>query len=260
MLRLSAARGDLFSVLGLPREFDAQSCAGYKSLLFSRMLTEDDDSTLSYAGIYFPWLIVRDAADDQPGAIRSVAPDATILGSIAALTIASGAWFAPGNQLLKGVVDLDPPTTDRAPYIFFDNHLNLVVQESPGFLAMSSFTLSPSSQLEDINVRRLLILLRRLALREGVDYVFQPNDRAFWRIVQRRFEEVLGGLFLRGAFAGTTQAESFMVRTDSSVNPPESVAQGRFIVEIRVAPSLPLEFLTVRLLQSGGDLSFSEET
>lgn len=260
MLRLSAARGDVFSVLGLPREFDAQSRVSYKSLLLSRMLSEDDDSTLSYAGIYFPWLIVRDAADNQPGAIRSVAPEATILGSIAALTIASGAWLAPGNQLLKGVVDLDPPTTDQAPYIFFDNHLNLVVQESPGFLAMSSFTLSPSSQLEDINVRRLLILLRRLALREGVDYVFQPNDPGFWRIVQRRFEEVLGGLFLQGAFAGTTPAESFMVRTDSSVNPPESVEQGRFIVEIRVAPSLPLEFLTVRLLQSGGDLSFSEGT
>jgi phage tail sheath protein FI len=67
-------------------------------------------------------------------------------------------------------------------------------------------------------------------------------------------------MFLRGAFAGATQDESFLVRTDISVNPPESVEQGRFIVEIRVAPSLPLEFLTVRLLQSGGDLTLSEET
>jgi hypothetical protein len=259
MLRLSAARADLFSVLSLPREFDSQHCATYASQLRGRLSDEDGDSTLSYAGIYFPWLIVRDAADDQPGAVRSVTPEGTILGSIASLTIASGAWFAPGNRLLQGIVDLDPPTTSQAPLIFFDNQLNLVVQEPRGFLTMSSFTLSASPQLEDINVRRLLILLRRLALREGVDYVFQPNDSSFWRVVQRRFEEVLGDLFLKGAFAGSKQAESFRVRADSSVNPPESVEEGRFIVELRVAPSLPLEFLTVRLLQSGGDLSVSEE-
>jgi len=267
MLRLSAARADVFSVLGLPRQFDAARFVSYASQLENLLAPqetlqapEDGDTTLSYGGIYFPWLIVRDAADDQPGAIRSVAPEGTVLGSIAAVTIAGGAWLAPGNQLLRGVVDLDPPTTDQAPLLFFENQLNLVVQEPRGFLAMSSFTLSSSPQLEDINVRRLLILLRRLALREGVDYVFQPNDSSFWRIVQRRFEDVLGGLFLKGAFAGSTQAESFRVTTDASVNPPESVEQGRFIVELRVAPSLPLEFLTVRLLQSGGDLTLSEET
>jgi hypothetical protein len=260
MIRLCAARGDVFTVLSVPRQFDAQLCATYKNSLVSALAPENGDTTLSFAGLYFPWLIARDTVDDQPGSVRSVSPEGTILGSVAALTIASGAWFAPGNQLLRGVVDLDPPTTDQAPYIFFDNQLNLVVQDSRGFLAMSSFTLSSSRRLEDINVRRLLILLRRLALREGVDYVFQPNDSSFWRIVQRRFEEVLGDLFLKGAFAGSTQAESFLVRTDSSVNPPESVEQGLFVVEMRIAPSLPLEFLTVRLLQSGGDLTLSEET
>jgi hypothetical protein len=260
MIRLCAARGDVFSVLSVPHQFDAQLCATYKNLLTSTLAPENGDTTLSFAALYFPWLIARDTVDDQPGSIRSVSPEGTILGSAAALTIASGAWLAPGNQLLEGVVDLDPPATDRSPFLFFDNQLNLVIQDSRGFLAVSSSTLSSSRHLEDINVRRLLILLRRLALREGVDYVFQANDSSFWRIVQRRFEEVLGDMFLRGAFAGATQDESFLVRTDISVNPPESVEQGRFIVEIRVAPSLPLEFLTVRLLQSGGDLTLSEET
>lgn len=258
MLRLSAARADLFSILSLPKGFDTQQCVSYASQLSQLLSSENGDSTLSYGGIYFPWLIVRDAADEQPGAIREVTPEGTILGSIARLTIASGAWLAPGNQLLQGIVSLDPPTSSQTPLIFFDTQLNLIVQESRGFLAMSSFTLSPSSRLKDVNVRRLLILIRRLALREGVDYVFQPNDSSFWRVVRHRFEEILGDLFLKGAFAGSTQAESFRVTTDSSVNPPESVNQGRFIVELRVAPSLPLEFLTVRLLQSGGDLSMSE--
>jgi hypothetical protein len=43
------------------------------------------------------------------------------------------------------------------------------------------------------------------------------------------------------------------------VNTPRSVDQGRFIVELRVAPSLPMTFLTVRLVQSGDRLLVLEE-
>jgi phage tail sheath protein FI len=257
LIRLCAARGDVFAFLGLPRSYDAGTCVLYRSQLTSLLSPENGGTTLSYGAIYFPWLTVRDSADDQPGAVRVVSPEGPVMGSTAALTISSGAWYA-ANQLLNGVVDLYPELEDDAPLLFFNNQLNLAAQDARGFLPIGSFTLSTDSQLAEINVRRLLILLRRLALQAGEDYVFQPNDTSFWRIVRRRFEELLGGLFQQGAFAGSTADESFRVRTDSSVNPPESVALGRFIVELSVAPSLPLEFLTVRLLQTGGDLMYSE--
>jgi phage tail sheath protein FI len=96
-----------------------------------------------------------------------------------------------------------------------------------------------------------LILLRRLALQVGVTYVFEPHNAAFQRSVQRGFEAVLDDLFQRGAFAGGTAATSYQVVTDMSVNTPQSVDQGRFIVELKVAPSLPLAFITFRLVQTG---------
>jgi phage tail sheath protein FI len=65
-------------------------------------------------------------------------------------------------------------------------------------------------------------------------------------------------MFMRGAFAGATAAASFQVVTGSSINTPQSVDQGRFIAEIKVAPSLPLSFLTIRLVQSG-DRTFAVE-
>jgi hypothetical protein len=258
MIRLCAARADLFGLLGLPRWYDAPTCVLYETLLTALLAGENAPVTLSFAAIYFPWLVVLDSADDQPGAIRSISPEGSMAGVMAALTLSSGAWFSPGNQLLQAVVDVDEQLGDQAPILFFENQLNLVMQDASGFLTLSSFTLSPSSQLTEINVRRLLILLRRLALREGVDYVFQPNDTTFWRRVQQRFEDVLSNLFIQGAFAGSTQDESFQVTTDSSVNTPDTVARGQFIVLISIAPSLPMEFLTVRLLQEGGDLTLSE--
>jgi phage tail sheath protein FI len=95
-------------------------------------------------------------------------------------------------------------------------------------------------------------------LREGVDYVFQPNDTNFWRRVKRRFDDLLGKLFIQGAFAGATQDQSFIVTTDSSVNTPQTVAEGQFIAEINIAPSLPLEFLALRLVQQGENVTLTE--
>lgn len=260
MLRICAARGDVFAVLGLPRAYDTGTTLLYQSQLAAAMSSEEGDRTLSFGGIYHPWLFVLDAAaGETPEAVRSLSPEGTICGTFAARTLDSGAWVSPANQVLKGVVDLDPHFEDEAALTFFNQQLNLIVQESEGFLSMSSFTLSGEIDLVEINVRRLIILLRRLALREGTNYVFQPNSITFRRAVRRRFQDVLNGLFLRGAFAGATAAESFLVRIDSSVNTPQTIEQGLFIVELSIAPSVPLEFLTVRLVQTGGDLQLAEQ-
>ena len=61
---------------------------------------------------------------------------------------------------------------------------------------------------------------------------------------------MLDGMFERGAFAGANPATSYQVVTDSSLNTPQSVDLGRFIIELRVAPSLPMRFLTIRLVQT----------
>jgi phage tail sheath protein FI len=89
--------------------------------------------------------------------------------------------------------------------------------------------------------------------------VFEPLGPTLRRAVQRGFELLLTDMFRRGAFAGASVAQSFRVVTDNTVNTPRDAAAGRFIVELRVAPSVPLSFLTVRLAQSGSRLTVSEE-
>jgi phage tail sheath protein FI len=98
-----------------------------------------------------------------------------------------------------------------------------------------------------------------LALRLGATYVFEPHSGAFRRAVQRGFEAMLEEMFGRGAFAGRTTDTSFQVVTDEVLNPPHSVDQGRFIVELRIAPSQPLEFLTIRLVQTGDRTLVTQE-
>ena len=61
---------------------------------------------------------------------------------------------------------------------------------------------------------------------------------------------MLDDMFERGAFAGATPTSAYQVVTDDSLNTSQSVDQGRFIVELKVAPSLPMTFLTIRLVQT----------
>jgi phage tail sheath protein FI len=170
---------------------------------------------------------------------------------MAARALSRGAWLSPANEPLAGVIALSPAFARDVWPSLFAAQVNLVQQDPRGFLLLSADTLSQRSDLQPINVRRLLILLRRLALQEGMRYVFQSHDEAFRRLVHNQFERILADLYRRGAFAGDTAAAAYQVVTDDTVNTPRERDQGRFIVELRLAPSQPLAFITVRLVQTG---------
>jgi phage tail sheath protein FI len=125
-------------------------------------------------------------------------------------------------------------------------------------MPMSATTLSGDVDSSPVNVRRLLALLRRAAVRQGNVFAFEPNGDRLARNVQGTFTALLDGLYRRGAFAGATADASYRVVADATVNPPASVDQGRFVVELQVAPSLPLEFLTVRMVQQNGAATITE--
>lgn len=284
LLRMCAARGDLFAVLSIPehyREDDAESYV--KTLKSSTAAAIEVDSSFriefegavevrrinvlsmplgageagdfSQAAVYHPWLIGGEERDR----FRSNPPEGAACGVIAARTLNRGAWIAPANEAMRGPVALTPKVNSERWLDLQEARINVIRQDPRGFLSMSADTLSDDDDLRPINVRRLLSLLRRLAVRLGATYVFEPNDASFRRSVERGFEAMLGEMFARGAFAGPTPQTAFQVVTGDSLNTAESVELGRFIVELRVAPSLPMTFMTIRLVQTG-DRSFVVET
>ena len=258
LLRLCAARGDLFTVLSLPEHYREDKAIEHVSLLKAPAdlvppvedvpaLTRGEVNVFSYGAVYHPWLISRENQDDE--SLR-MPPCGAVIGSIAESALTRGGWIAPANRPLRGVMALQPNILPERHFEIQEARINLVRQEPRGFLVLDADTLSDDEDLRPINVRRLLILLRRLALRLGATYVFEPNSASFRRNVDRGFTEMLDGMFERGAFAGATPATAYQVVTDDSLNTPQSIDLGRFIIELRVAPSLPMTFLTIRLVQT----------
>jgi hypothetical protein len=264
LLRMCAARGDLLAVLALPEHYREDEAIQHMAVLRSPLtqgqeiamigaswvppLGYGESRAFTYGALYHPWLVER--VSDRPLRWLRVPPDGAACGVLAQRALNRGAWIAPANELLRDVIALSPPLK-RARWLDLQvAQVNVVRQEPRGFVVMNADTLSNDPDLRPINVRRLLMLLRRLALREGFRYVFEPNDDAFRRLVERSFEGMLEQMFERGAFAGATPETSFQVVTSNTINTRQSVEAGRFIVELRVAPSLPMTFLTVRLVQT----------
>ena len=269
-LRFSAARGDLLAVLALPDHYRDEGArfhvgalsGGSTQNLASGVppLTQGERGVLGFGALYHPWLADLATAGDPRGeTLRRVPPEGAVCGVAASKTLAQGAWVAPANQPLRATIGLAPSLSRGEESRLASAGINLIHQDPRGFLALGADTLNRDADLRPISVRRLLILLRRLALREGASYVFEPSSDDFRRLVSRRFEDLLGDLFTRGALAGRAREEAFRVIADESLNPPQSLDAGRFILELRVAPARPLAFLTVRLVQTGPDVLAIQE-
>jgi hypothetical protein len=268
LIYLCQARGDAMTALSLPSDYTRTRALEWQQALRRRLglpslgrgfAAEEpvEIANLSFAAIYHPWPLVADATSSDR--VRPIPPDGAVCGMIAAREHRRQVWIAPANLPLVDVVGLHTELTDDDWADLFVRGFNLLRAEANDFRPMSAHTLSGERAWLQISVRRLLILVRKAAIRLGLDFVFESNHEIFREGVRVTLEEMLRFLYERGAFAGRTEDQSFRVITDASVNPPQSVEAGRFIAVIQVAPSQPMEFISVQLTRRGeGELSATE--
>jgi len=267
MLRWVQARADAVALLSLPAGAGAAEALAHRSRLLQASLPVDDGvpallgtehAALALAAQYHGGVLRRTA----DGVLQREGADGAVAGLIARRTRERGAWIAPANEALRGIVALSDAATEGAMGALLDARVNLLAATPRGLMPLNADTLGAGNapgagdDLRALAARRLLQLLRRLALREGQAWVFEPHDGAFRRGVQRSLEAILRGLFERGAFAGRRAEDSFQVVAESEgLNTRASADAGRFVVELRVAPARPMAFVTVRLVRSGDGLA-----
>jgi phage tail sheath protein FI len=129
---------------------------------------------------------------------------------------------------------------------------------SRGLRIMGARTVSSEPNARYVNVRRLVMMVV-----EAVDLatqwaVFEPNNgltRAKVRIAMTSF---VTALWQRGALMGDRAEAAFFVRCDETNNPPESRDLGRLVADVGIAPSVPFEFVVVRVGRIDDTLEIAE--
>jgi hypothetical protein len=235
LLRVSAARGDLLAVIALPEQATAARSVAHASALRADLAGEP--RTLGYGMLADPWPLV--------GAAAPLPPDGPALGILARRAIERGCWVAPAGVALRDALGLTQALRDDDRDARAMAQIDVLEATPTGVQWLMQDTLSDEPELRPVNVRRLIALVRRAAVRRGQRWVFEPNNATLHRGIRRSFEAMMAELDGRGAFAGATASERW--RVDVLDRDADRDA-GRVIVELRVAPSLPLRFLTIRLV------------
>ena len=245
-------RGDRFALLDPPFHVATDAEQGIAAI---RAWRSRFDS--SYAALYYPWVKVIDPR--RPGHVRAIPPSGHALGQYALLDNEVGVHRAPANRPLQWIQDLSLHTTFGQQELLNPLAVNVLRSEGPrGIRIMGARTLSSDPDWTYVNVRRLLIMIRRALEIISQWVVFEPNHAPTRNKFQVAVGSYLGALWSRGALAGATQQQAFFVKCDEENNPPPQGDNGQLLAEIGVAPSYPFEFVILRVGVQENELKFSE--
>jgi uncharacterized protein len=211
-----------------------------------------------YAAMYAPWIDVLDPRNGNP--IR-IPPSGAVLGRYARTDGTRGVHKAPAGVVdgrLASVVGLAATYSQTEQEKLNPQGINVIrVLSGVGNTVWGARTVSSDPEWRYLNVRRLFLFLEQTIEQNTGWTVFEPNDPMLWKSIVRNVTAFLRLQYRAGALVGATEEDAFYVKCDEETNPPESVALGRVITEIGVAPSKPAEFVIFRIeqFQSGSSVS-----
>jgi hypothetical protein len=223
-----------------------------------RILYWRDKFDTAYAAAYHPWLNAA-RTDDRRGGLVRVNPSGAAAGIIAQREILFGVPYGPANYIAVGAVSVDdrvsPPRHDE----LHQQAINVYILERDGIRLTAARTLSRDPLWRQLNVRRLVTMIRRVLERQMQWAVFEPNNHRLRFQVARMLEAYLRRLFRANAFTGATEAEAFFVKCDDVLNPLQVEQSGQLIAQVGIAPAEPLEFIVLDIARQGDTVTTTEE-
>ena len=201
---------------------------------------EANDYNSSYAAMYWPWIQI---ADNQLGKNVWVPPSVVMPGVMAYNDNVAAEWYAPAGLNRGGIsaikAERNLTHTDRDT--LYENRINPIATfPGVGVCAWGQKTLQKrASALDRINVRRLLINLKKFIASTSKYLVFEQNTIAtrnrFLSAVVPYMEEVQAN---QGLYA-------FKVVMDTTNNTPEVIDRNILKGDIFLQPAKAAEFIVI---------------
>ena len=199
----------------------------------------------SYAAVYWPWVKQFDA---YTGADRWYDPAIYAIGQMCFTDEVADPWFAPAGlsrgRLTKPTdVEVKLNQGDRDALYGPGNIVNPITKfNQDGIVIYGQRTgQRAATALDRINVRRMMIFLRRLVLQGTRRFVFEPNDPVTWESVRSVLNPALADIQQR---RGIT---SFKVVCDSTTNTPLRVDRNELWCKVIIKPTKTAEMLIFEL-------------
>jgi len=246
--------------------YHAAKCGDRIALIDPRADTKPDDArsipqqlsdplTAKFGALYYPWFTIADGEAE-----RRVPPSGFVAGVIARADQEGGVSRAPANYPLKDVVDLEVLLEQADQDNLNPAGVNCARKfEKPAIELWGARTLSSDSAARYMNVRRLVIAVKKTLARSLMWSVFEPNGPLLWRRIQASVQSLMQTLVVGGATAAASATDSFFVKCDEETNPPEVADAGQVIANVGIALVASAEFILLNIKRTPDSVSVTEQ-
>ena len=204
--------------------------------------TQVESRNSSYAAMYWPWVKIADL--QVAGTQRWVPPSVVMAGIYAFNDKVAHPWFAPAG-LNRGGIDSalqsERKLTQSDRDTLYQSNVNPIATFPGQGVCVwgQKTTQKKASALDRVNVRRLLIKVKKFISASSRFLVFEQNTAA----TRRRF------LGIVNPFLENVQSQSglnaFRVVMDETNNTPDTIDRNQLVGQIFVQPTRTAEFIVL---------------
>ena len=207
----------------------------------------------NYVGVYYPWVKTIDSRTNR---LTSVPPSVLMPGIYAANDAVAAEWFAPAGLNrggIVGAVSVLNRLTHAERDTLYEGKVNPIAQfPGEGIVAFGQKTLQDkASALDRINVRRLLIRVKKFIASTSRYLVFEQNTSQTRGRFLNTVNPYLEGIQQRqGLYA-------FRVVMDETNNTPDVIDRNILAGQIFLQPTKTAEFIVLdfNILPTGASFS-----
>jgi phage tail sheath protein FI len=214
----------------------------------------------SYGCTFYPWVQTRDATN---GRLLWVPPSVAMLGVMGSSQAVSEVWFAPAGfnrgGLTEGaagipVTGITERLTSKQRDTLYEYNINPIASfPSTGIVVFGQKTLQErQSALDRINVRRLVIFMKKQISILSTQVLFEQNVTATWARFKGLVEPFLANVQTK---FGITDYKLIL---DESTTTPDLIDQNILYAKIMIKPARSIEYIAIDFVIASTGASFDD--
>ena len=214
----------------------------------------------SYGATFYPWVQTR---DENSGQLVWIPPTVAMMGVLASSERASQIWFAPAGFNRGGltdgaagipIVNVTERLTSKQRDTLYESRINPIASfPSTGIVVFGQKTLQERpSALDRINVRRLVIFLKKQISILSTQVLFEQNVQATWDRFKSLIEPFLANV--KTDFGIT----DYRLILDETTTTPDLIDQNVLYAKIMVKPARAIEFIAIDFVIASTGASFDD--
>jgi len=255
VLSICESRSDCFGIIDTPLGLTPVQAVDFHNGVLGGVDDPSAPLNTSFGAVYYPWVRVVNPSNSSP---VWVPPSAVVLGVYAVNDQLGNPWFAPAGLSrgrLGNVLLTERDLTEGEMDLLYgnDNAINpLINYRRQGYVVWGQRTLQrEDTALDRVNVRRLMLYVRKVIAASSAYLVFEQNDATTWgrwnNMVTSFLDTVKKG---RGI-------EEFKVQMDSTTVTPSNVDRNEMPGKVLIKPTKTAEFVVIDFVLTSQGATFN---